>query len=147
MKNSDPQPSVPTYKAGIIHARAYRKLKKLLSTELTEHSLTLPQWAFLGIVNDYQIVHFSKITEILEVKPPFTSRLGQQLTLLGLVSVGTDPRDGRKKIVSLTSEGKIQYSYIESVLKLRLKNYLININEDYLRTYYTVMQQLADISD
>ena len=71
--------AVPTYRAGLLQARAYRKLTVFLSAKLKEWDVSLPEWALLGLLYEANGMRLQEVADMLDVEPPFATRLASTL--------------------------------------------------------------------
>ncbi len=75
-----------TYQAALIFSRANRKLNDFLRAELAECNLSIPEWSYLGLLHDSQGMRGMAAAGILDVEPPFATRLGNKLAKKKLVA-------------------------------------------------------------
>lgn len=136
-----------TFEAGLLQARAYRKLNSFLSDALSEYELSLPKWAFLGLVCENEAIRLRTLAGLLEVEPPFATRLARELTAAGLIELTQDPKDGRAKQVRVTSAGQERAARVEKALRANLQQYLKGIRLADLATYVKVLRHLSELPD
>ncbi len=113
--------------------------------ELAEFDLSMPEWGYLGVLHDNKEVRVQTVAVLMDVEPPFATRLGNKLAGKGLVSFSLDPNDGRVRLLSITPKGDALIKSVESVLRPNMKNYLIPINRTDLNTFLSVTAQLSEL--
>jgi MarR family transcriptional regulator, transcriptional regulator for hemolysin len=135
--------SIPTYKAGLLQAQAYRALKQFLSGYLGKHNLVMNEWALLGLLNEGGPMRLSALAKTLQVEPSLSTTMVNKLHKQGLVKRLNDPADSRAKQVMLTAKGGKLVDSVESDLRKEMKEYLQDISPAELILYINVLSKLA----
>lgn len=135
--------AIPTYRAGLLQAQAYRALKQFLSIYLEKHNLMMNDWALLGLLYDGGPMRLSALAKTLQVEPSLSTTMVNKLHKQELVKRLNDPADSRAKQVMLTSKGgKLVYA-VEHDLRRAMKEYLEDISPAELVLYINVLAKLA----
>ncbi|MDQ3099295.1 MAG: MarR family transcriptional regulator [bacterium] len=132
-----------TYKTGLLQAKSYRMLKSYLSSQLSEYSLTMPQWAFLGLIYDARTMRLSEIAQILDVEAPFATNLADQLQKKGLIKRTESKEDRRAKAVTLTKKGDTLIPVVEEKVKDAMRKIYKSISPEDLGTYLRVLSAIT----
>lgn len=72
----------------------------------TGHDLTLAQWRALVVISSSKGVRASDVADRIGMTRPSMSRLVRRLERRGVVSVHSDPLDGRAAILRATANGR-----------------------------------------
>jgi len=99
----------------------------------------------MGLLFDYKRMRTQQIADILEVEPPFASRIGKELINSGLIEFVPDKRDGRAKLASLTKDGSKLLKKTEKHLRKNMKDYLSQILGPELETYMKVLKHISEL--
>lgn len=132
-----------TYTTGLLQAKAYRILKHYLSRHLAKYELTMPQWAFLGLVLDAQTIRLADLAAQLDVEPPFATALADQLFKKELISRAEDPHDRRVKLITLTTTGKLLVPVVEEDVKNAMRLIYKEITPQELGAYIKVLDAMT----
>jgi len=137
--------SITTYEAGLLQAKAYRRLKTFLSTELKEHGLTMMDWALLGYVYDARDegIRTSVLAELFNVEPSLMTNMINDLEKRELVVRVPDLEDGRAKRVLTTPKGTDTVAQVEVELRGEMKKWLKGVNKRDMITYMRVLKALS----
>lgn len=141
LKHVDPS-SVPTYRIGLIQARAYRSLSQKFATALKPFDLTISEWTVLGVLSEKEITTMGELTRILETKPSHPTVIIDKLQEKGLVIQASSGRDNRFKAVRLTGIGIEQLCEIEPRVRKEIAKHLRPIPRAKLEIYFEVLQAL-----
>jgi len=134
-----------TYAVGLLQAKAYRRLKNYLSKQLLEFDLTMPQWAFLGLVFESKSLRLSYIAEMMEVEAPFATAIADQMYNKGFINRIEDKVDRRAKLISLTETGKRLVPNVEKGIKNAMRKIYKNISQEELGVYIKVLDAITTV--
>jgi DNA-binding MarR family transcriptional regulator len=119
---------VTTYQAGILQSRAYRALGVFMNKALAKHSLSMSQWAALGILHDENECRPSGIAKILAIKPPVATRLLNALVNKGLAIRNPHVDDNRGAVIQITLKGSDLVALVERELRSEMRKFLSDIS-------------------
>lgn len=136
-----------TYEAGVLQARAYRKLRAFMSSQLRKHDLTMMQWALLGMVVDNRKsgITIGTLAHILEVEPPLVTNMVNDAIANGMLMKQTDTKDRRVRIVLPTDKCINRVNKVEKQLRGEFKVWVKSINSLQLAGYIKTLKQIADL--
>lgn len=134
-----------TYAVGLLQAKAYRRLKNYMSKQLLEFDLTMPQWAFLGLVFESKSLRLSYIAEMMEVEAPFATAMADQMYNKGFINRIEDKVDRRAKLISLTETGKRLVPNVEKGIKNAMRKIYKNTSPEELGVYIKVLNAIATV--
>ncbi len=133
-----------SYTVMLAKIRAFRATKDVIAKSLKQFDVTIMQWLFLGVVE--QVGGSSTAMDIarqLNVSMPLVTRFTKQLADKKLVSITPDPGDKRTKHIGLTTAGENLLQKSEPVVRQELKQWLIAIPREDVKTYITVLLHVA----
>lgn len=90
--------------------------------------LTVPQFRVLAAINR-GLCSNKEIGDLLGVSEAAISRMIDVLVTDGFIKKGTNKKDRRQTVLSLTSEGQKLFNYIRSDARTRLSEKLTNLSE------------------
>lgn len=136
-----------TYQAGLLQARAYRKLKNFMGEHLAPYDLTMMQWAVLGYVYDHEAnggVRTSLLAFQFDVESSLMTNMVNDLEKRELLYREVDPDDSRARRVLPTQEGRKLVPTIEQALRSSMDEWLDDINRRHFLHYIKVLQTIAE---
>lgn len=134
----------PTYRAGLLQAKAYRILKQKTALILLPYDLSTLDWALLGILNDTKDGRrMITLATILGVEAPLITRMVTKLEKKKLVRQKKDHEDVRAKVVTFTNEGRNQVKKIETILRKNIKENFKGISKRDLLRYLYVLEKIV----
>lgn len=136
-----------TYQAGLLQARAYRKLKNFMGGHLAPYDLTMMQWAVLGYVYDHEAnggVRTSLLASQFDVESSLMTNMVNDLEKRELLYREVDPDDSRARRVLPTQEGSKLVPTIEQKLRSSMDEWLDDVNRRHLLHYIKVLQTIAE---
>lgn len=138
-----------TYQAAILQARAHRNFRKQLADNLKPYSLTVMEWALLGLVSEHEDkgVSITDLAGMLSVKTALTSVMVSKQAKSGMVQKVSSPKDSRLKYVCLTDEGRAKVQQIEGNLNASLQAWFREIGANDLDSYMATAETLSQSSD
>lgn len=147
MKDQDIRNSLshlPTYRAGLWQSKAYRVLKHYLTEVLSEHDLSMQEWAVMGHLYDAKEMRHSAVSKLLGVESPLATTMVNRLASVGYVKRHPDPTDSRAKLVRLTPKGMKTVIEVERILRKDMKRFMSDIPAPDLAVYVRVLQKLSE---
>lgn len=133
-----------TAQAGLLQAQAYRSLKAYLSNYLSQYSVSLTEWAFLGLLVLAPLgTRPSELSLKLQVELPLVTSLANRLSEQNYIKRVKDPQDGRAKLINLTESGKDFVSRLELQLRADMKRFLDDVSPEELAIYLSVLSKIA----
>lgn len=132
-----------TSETGLMQGRAYRNLNREFATFLGEFSLSLTDWALLGLVAGHSGVSQVELAEELDVTAPMAAKIVAALEQAGFITREPSPTDSRVKIVSLAPGGAECIAKVEPVLRKRMSLLMADISRADLEAYIRVLVSLA----
>lgn len=134
-----------TYRIGLLQAKAYRVLKQHTGKNLQHKNISTIQWAFLGLLNDFQDgVRANIAASELGVEAPFVTEMFRGLKEKKLVEAKPDPTDSRAKLLCLTEEGKKFVSLTEAELRSQMRFLVKGVSANDLTSYLTVLEKIVE---
>lgn len=134
-----------TYQAGLLQSRAYRKLSVFLTDALKEYNLSMPEWAFLGLVFDHKKIRMRVLAALLDVEPPFATKLSRSLEAKKLITRRSDEHDNRVRWIALTPEGTKLVKRVEGNLRREMRSYLKTVSIRELVIYLHVLAKISSL--
>ncbi len=104
----DAEELLPPYEEtiGAVLIGANERVIAPLRPVLRKHNITEPQWRVMRVVNDRWPTHATEIAQISQLRAPSVTRILQELDERGLVVREADVGDRRRRLVSLSDEGR-----------------------------------------
>lgn len=85
--------------------RAREALMERLRPVLLAHDITEQQWRVIRVLREEGPSDLTTVAEHACILPPSLTRILKNLEGRGIVAMGRDERDGRRRLVSLTPKG------------------------------------------
>lgn len=85
--------------------RLSRRVTQIYDEALAAHGLTVGQYGLLACLSRRRGTAISALAEQLAADASTVSRLVRPLEAAGLLTIGSDPDDGRSRLVRLSDEG------------------------------------------
>lgn len=105
MTHIDQNPTPPSAKLSYMIARVDRIISKLLSEQLKELNISLPQYTALSVLAARGSLTNVKLAERSFIKPQSANKIVQDLLSMGWITKQADPEHGRRILVQLTAAG------------------------------------------
>ena len=99
---------------------------------------------FLYYVNSHHDASLSGIIQKWGMPKQTVNSIRNKFIKDELITVGSDPNDHRKRVVNLTSKGKIAVSDMFSVLDLAEQKASTEISEDEFRMFIKICKKMRD---
>lgn len=134
------------YQACLLHSRADRILRGVVSSHLEGFRITRMEWLLLSAIVESKSMKLSmtELAKILNVSLPQVTALVTGLLKDGLVEQHEATHDRRSRFVSATAKGKELITQIEVSMRNTLREWLADIPRPQLAMYMLTVQQLAD---
>jgi DNA-binding MarR family transcriptional regulator len=134
--------NVTTYQAGMLQAKAFRKIKKHFEICLKDYGLTSIQWFMLGTIYDSgkQGIAMTELAAQLGIALPTLLTAVALLESKGMVTKTKHSGDSRVKMIAVTPSFAEECPRIEASLRQKLRSSLYkNISSRELTTYMRVL--------
>jgi DNA-binding MarR family transcriptional regulator len=138
---------LPTmYEWCLMHARADRAMRTLVSERLAKQNLSIMEWLALNVVKagPKEGVSMSQIADILDVTLPQVSALVNSLIKLNLVKQRVLVSDRRGRQVTPTLRGKRHLQKLENELSQALKLWSQEIPKNNLSAYIKTVTSFSE---
>lgn len=89
-------------------AKLERLLSKVLSDQLKQLNITLPQYTVLALISKQGSINNVSLAEILCMQPQSAHKIVQDLLTLAWIDKHNDPNHGRRILLQLTQAGHNQ---------------------------------------
>jgi len=134
------------YQACLLHSRADRTLRAVVSSHLEKLRITRMEWLLLAAVCEgpAEGIRMTALAVTLDVSLPQVTALFGHLLKDGFVKQREAANDRRMRYVSATKKGRVLIATIETSMRGALKDWLANIPRPQLETYMLTVQQLAE---
>lgn len=109
-------------------ARVDRIISKLLTEQLKQLNITLPQYTALSVLAARGSLSNAKLAERSFIKPQSANKILQDLLALGWIKKHSDPTHGRRILIQLTASGKIKINECNLVVEQLEQNMLKGID-------------------
>lgn len=139
--------SYTTYDAGILQAKAYRKLRHFMQKELEQYDITMMQWALLGTIyrSGTKGAIINDIARRLDVEGSLVTNMVNNMVKREYVKKVVNPYDSRSKKVIATSEGKQLVRRVERELRKAMRSWLSPISKLSLSRYLITLDKIANL--
>ena len=112
-------------------ARVDRIISKLLTEQLKQLNITLPQYTALSVLAARGSLSNAKLAERSFIKPQSANKILQDLLSLGWIEKHSDPTHGRRILIQLTASGQNKIAecnlIVEALEQKMLKDVDINL--------------------
>ncbi len=134
---------IPTYRLGLMQAKAYRALQAGFGRILDERGLTLSEWALLGLLVQESNLRQTDLAEELGVKAPQISASLKSLAERRLIERVRSTGDHRERRVALTPTGRMLVEETEVLVRAEFRSLLDHIPRPELIAYVSVVKRLS----
>ncbi len=134
------------YKACLIHVKADRVLRSIVSGILAEYEVTTMEWLLLGVIDDSPKtgITLSHIAGRLDVSQPQVTALMDKVIEQGLVRQRVHKQDRRSRTAIITIKGKRLLDRIEESVQSFMETWLSELPKEQLRTYAETVTRIAN---
>lgn len=136
---------ITMYEACLLHSRADRALRVVVSRQLERFSVTMMEWLLIGVVGDgpKEGVTMSAVASTLDVTLPQVTALTASLTKSKLLKQKIGRQDRRSRRLICTTAGKRLLEEIEQATNTALDEWLTDIPTEQLQSYFKTLELLA----
>lgn len=136
---------VSMYEACLLHSRADRALRMVVSKQLEQFNVTMMEWLLLGAVSagPKEGMTMSSVAAALDVTLPQVTALTAGLTKQKIIKQKISRQDRRSRRLVCTTAGKKLLSEIELAVEKAMREWVEDIPTDDLQTYFKTVEFLA----
>ncbi len=135
------------YEACVLHSRAERVLKGIISNHLDAWKLTRMEWLVLATLairdNRHQGLTMTEVGEILDVTLPQLNALTIKLISMGYMKQTKSGSDKRIKILQVTKTGNDVIIALEKNMRSAMKDWLKDVDRNQIMNYMHTLQILG----
>lgn len=139
------------YEACLLHSRAERVLKGMVSDILKQWGITRMEWLVLATAAQEARaadgLTMGELAGILDIKLSQLNVLVSKMTGVGYLELTVADHDRRIKYVQATEQGESLLRDVEGNMRRGMRAWLSNLDRDDLATYLDVLQQLGAADD
>lgn len=133
------------YEACLLHSRADRALRVMVSRQLERFDLTMMEWLLMGVVNygPGEGLTMSSVASTLDVTLPQVTALTASLIKAKLLKQKVSRQDRRSRRLFTTPACKRLLDEIEAAIKGAMQEWVSDIPREQLDTYFETVKLLA----
>lgn len=133
-----------TYQACLLHSRADRILRSVVSHHLEEFDLTMNEWLLLGVLGDAPKtgLSLSSVAEVLDVSQPQITALMTDMVTRRYVKQKVSKKDRRSRFVMLTARGDRLLQQIEKSINGTFDIWSEVMAQPQFEEYIEIMSQI-----
>lgn len=133
------------YQTCLLHSRADRALRLVVSRKLEQFNVTMMEWLLMGVVQNgpKEGMTMSEVASALDVTLPQVTALTARLTKLKLLKQKVSRQDRRSRRLAVTSAGRKLLGEMEGDVDGALREWMSDIPEDKLKNYLDTLETLA----
>ncbi|MES2971361.1 MAG: MarR family transcriptional regulator [Patescibacteria group bacterium] len=133
------------YDLCLMHARADRAMRVVVSEQLEPYNITMMEWLALGVVSGgpKRGLSMTRVASTLNVTLPQVTALITSLVKWKLIKQRVLDTDRRGRQVIVTLKGKRALGKIESDIAKAMREWSSDIPKEQLRDYILTVSQLA----
>lgn len=109
-------------------ARVDRIISKLLTEQLKQLNITLPQYTALSVLASRGSLSNAKLAERSFIKPQSANKILQDLLSFGWIEKHSDPTHGRRILIQLTASGQSKIAECNFIVEQLEQNMLKGID-------------------
>lgn len=135
------------YEACLMHARADRALRLVVSKQLEQFELTMMEWLLMATVccSPHSGMTMSNVAGALNVTLPQVTALANNLVRSKLIKQKVNIRDKRSRYLMATPAGKRLIGRVEVAINDSLRQWLGRIPKENLALYIQTVKMIADL--
>lgn len=144
--DSGDEAAVTMYQSCLLHSRADRAMRLVVSRRLEQFNVTMMEWLLMGVVQNgpKEGMTMTAVASALDVTLPQVTALTSRLTKLKLLKQKVSRQDRRSRRLAVTSAGKKLLEETESEVDGAMREWMSGIPDDQLTTYMETLEILAD---
>lgn len=135
------------YQACLLHSRAERVLKSLVSKNLEEWGITRMEWLLLATVSESSKAPeghtMGELADALDIRLSQVTALVSSMIEAKILSQKVATHDRRTRYVAITSKGNALLEDIEHGMRSAMRQWLGSIAREQLQTYMLTVKQLG----
>lgn len=133
------------YETCLLHSRADRNLRDVVTKQLDNHNLTMMQWLMLATVCGHtgKGMTMSEVAKVLDVSLPQVTALMNDLAKAKFVRQKISSEDRRSRRLTGTIIGKRLIGKIESSINEAMKQWLSDVPKDQIDSYMKTVEVLS----
>lgn len=142
--------ALPTmYELCLLHARADRAMRAVVSRQLEVQKITMMEWLALGVVvtGPKNGVSMTNIAKVLDVTMPQVTALISNLISTKLIRQKVLASDRRGRQVMATLKGKRTIDKLELTIAKAMKSWSSHIEKRQLINYIKTVSELAKVNN
>jgi DNA-binding MarR family transcriptional regulator len=138
--------NITMYEACLLHSKADRALRLVVSRQLDSFELSMMEWLLLATVCDGPPtgITMTQAAGTLDVTLPQVTALMNDLVKMKLVKQKVSKTDKRSRKLLCTTQGKRLLGEIEKAIAVAMRQWLDGIPREQLYAYITTVGQLAN---
>lgn len=142
----DGENTISMYQACLLHSRADRALRMVVSRQLEQFNVTMMEWLLMGVVcaGPKEGMTMSAVAGALDVTLPQVTALTASLTKAKLLKQKVSRQDRRSRRLQATPAGKRLLEDIEKAVNTALRDWVADIPPDQLKQYLQTVTLLAN---
>ncbi len=138
---------ITMYEACLLHSRAERVLKSLVSKHLETSNITRMEWLLLASVEQPSVLTdghtMGELAALLDVRLSQATALVTTMNEAGLITQKVSQKDRRTRYVRITVKGGKLLETVERSMRQALRQWLSHIPRAQLATYLQTVKQLG----
>ena len=138
--------AITMYEACLLHSRADRALRVVVSRQLEHFNVTMMEWLLMGVVcaGAKDGMTMTAVASALDVTLPQVTALTSSLTKSKLVKQKVSRQDRRSRRLVCTPSGKRLVEDTEKAIAGAMKDWTKDIPREELEAYYKTVKHLAN---
>ena len=139
------EPSISMFEACLLHSRADRALRVVVTRQLEQFDVTMMEWLLLGAVNNgpKDGLTMSAVAEALDVTLPQVTALTAGLIKSKFLKQKVSRQDRRSRRLIVGASGKRLLAGIKQAMALGMQEWIAGIPTEQLQTYFKTVEFLA----
>jgi DNA-binding MarR family transcriptional regulator len=121
--------------------------RNLMQRYTARFGINLPQWRLLALLENSLPMQFSRLASLSTMDKALVSRALRQLIAKDLAVTRSDPRHGKRLLVSITPEGKALHDRILPIARERQATLLAALDDDERAALYGALRKLTAAMD
>lgn len=138
---------ITMYEACLLHSRAERILKSLVSKHLEKYGLTRMEWILLASVHKPPVSveghTMGELAKILDIRLSQVTALVSNMQEASLLTQKIAKQDKRTRFVAITRKGNAMLENIETNMRQAMREWLSGIPREQLAIYMQTVKQLG----
>lgn len=138
--------SMSMYEACLLHSRADRALRVVVSRQLEAFDVTMMEWLLIGVVcvGPKEGMTMTAVASALDVTLPQVTALTASLTKSKLIKQKVSRQDRRSRRLACLPAGKRLLEQTEAAIGKAMKGWTADVPRDQLMTYFDTVRHLAN---